>query len=159
MFILAIAITIPLYYGSTNPHYLVLRILHASLSLKHSFTSDSTRPTLSADYRAFETLLRLQPVVHGDLTADSIATVKQFRSSFSFGTMTPQPTACNVTKKVYKYDEHTVDAFWINYHSGKELTNTDQIVLYLHGGGYYVGDINSKLSFHSIRRTDNCSVI
>lgn len=148
LFILTIAIAIPFYYDSIDPHYLVVRILHASLSLKHSLVPDSTRPTLSANYRAFETLLRLQPVAQSDLTADVSATVQQFRSSFAFGTMIPRPSTCQMIKKIYNYNGHAVDTFWINYHHGKELGNTDQIILYLHGGGYFVGDINSKLSHY-----------
>ena len=144
LFILALGITIPIYYDATDPQYLIIRTLHSLFSLKHSLTSDSTHPALSADYRAFETLLRLQPVVKADLRADPAMTVKQFRSSFSFGTMIPRPSSCQVTKQIYTYNEHTVDAFWVNHHHGKELTNTDRIVLYLHGGGYFVGDIHSK---------------
>lgn len=143
-FILALGITIPIYYDATDPQYLIIRTLHSLLSLKHSVISNSTHSTLSADCRAFESLLRLQPVVNSDLKADPATTVKQFRSSFSFGTMIPRPSRCRVTKQIYTYNDHTVNAFWVNHHHGKELTNTDRIVLYLHGGGYFVGDISSK---------------
>jgi len=70
LFVLIMAIAIPLRYGSTNHQYLQVRLLHSILSLKHSFVRDEARPTLSADYRAFENILRMRPMVKIDPTAD-----------------------------------------------------------------------------------------
>jgi hypothetical protein len=144
LLVLVIAIAVPLWYGSTNPKYLRLRVLHSLLSIKHSFTTDENRPTLSADYRAFETLLRLRPLAAVDLTADPLELSKNARASMSLDSIVPQPSQCHVNKQVYEFEGHSVDAYWIN-HAGNEQSNTDRIVLYFHGGGYMMGDVQGKL--------------
>lgn len=40
IFILIVAIAIPLRYGSTNPAYLRLRLFHSMLAMKHAIVSD-----------------------------------------------------------------------------------------------------------------------
>jgi hypothetical protein len=57
IFALILAIAISIRYGSTNREYLGVRLLHSILSFKHCLLSDRARPTLSADYRAFESIL------------------------------------------------------------------------------------------------------
>jgi hypothetical protein len=63
IFVLIVAIAIPLRYGSTNRQYLSFRLLYSMLSVKHSLLPDRARPTLSADYRAFENILQMKPIV------------------------------------------------------------------------------------------------
>jgi acetyl esterase/lipase len=145
LFILIVAIAIPLGYGSTSPKYLIVRFIHSILSLKHALLSDQTRPTLSADYRAFENLLRLNSKPKRDPTTDSLTTVREFRSVFTFESIVPQPSQCQVNKEVFHHDGHSVDAYWVDYSSRKFQRNTDKLILYFHGGGYIAGDIHGEL--------------
>ena len=145
LLVLVLAIAIPLRYGSTNPKYLRLRVLHSVFSIKHSLVPDPDRPMLSADYRAFESLLRLKPIVPVDRTLDPLEMVKEARASFPFDVIVPRPLQCEVHKQVFEYDGHAVDTHWIKNHRGKEDIGADRIVLYFHGGGYMVGDIQGKL--------------
>ena len=107
---------------------------------------DPDRPMLSAEYRAFENLLRLKPVLAIDRTLDPSEMMKKVRASFPLDNIVPRPPQCQVHKEVFEYDGHTVDAHWIKNHDGKEDIGADRIVLYFHGGGYIVGDIQGRLS-------------
>ena len=147
LFVLVVAIAIPFRYGSTNPKYLCLRIVHVLFSIKHSLILDRVRPTLSADYRAFESLLRMRPSLTVDIMVDPLEMAKKLRLSFPLGTIVPRSTNCQINQQVYEYEGHTVDAYWINQHGGKEQRNTDEIVIYLHGGAYLRGDVQSKLVY------------
>ena len=62
VFILIVAIAVPLRYGSTDPKYIGFRLLHSIFTLKHSLIPDQARPTLSPEYRAFEDILKLVPI-------------------------------------------------------------------------------------------------
>ncbi|CAF0881822.1 unnamed protein product [Rotaria sordida] len=141
LFILIFAIAIPLRYGSTNLKYLQFRVLHSMLSLKYSFVPDQVRPTLSAEYRAFETLLRMNPPSKRDPFADLLTSVKEFRASFRFDTILPKPSQCQVNKEIFEYNGHTIGAYWINNHQKNFTRNLDNVLVYLHGGGYMFGDI------------------
>jgi acetyl esterase/lipase len=143
--VLILAIAIPLRYGSTNPRYLSVRLFHLALSLKHSIISDSARPTLSADYRAFEDLLRMKPLSKRDPTEDSLTIVKRLRSLTVISNLVPKPSQCQITKEVFEHDDHTVDTYWIDNHQREFQRHADHIIVYFHGGGYMLGDINSKL--------------
>jgi hypothetical protein len=145
--ILIISIIIPIRYGSTNIRYLRVRCFHSLLSLTYTFVGDEDRPNLSSDYRAFETLLRLKPLVELDPLSDPIAVIKEIRSTFSLGILVPKPSLCQINKHIYNDEGHTVDAYWINYHETNEQFNTKNIVLYFHGGAYMAGDIHSKFHF------------
>jgi acetyl esterase/lipase len=144
LFILIVSIAIPLRYGSTNPKYLRIRCIHSLLSLTYTFIRDQDRPTLSSDYRAFETLLRLKPLAELDPLADPISVVKEFRSSFSLGIIVPKPSLCQINKQIYAHEGHTVEAYWINHHQTNQQSNTKNLILYFHGGAYLAGDIHSK---------------
>ena len=145
LLVLLLAIAVPLRYGSTNPEYLRLRVFHSLFSIKHSLISDPDRPTLSAEYRAFENLLRLKPVLTIDRTLDPSEMVKKVRASFPLDAIVPRPAQCQVHKQVFEYGGHAVDAHWIKNHDGKVDVGADRIVLYFHGGGYIVGDVQGKL--------------
>lgn len=135
------AIVIPLRYGSINRRYLQLHLLHSILSLKHSLVSDVDRPTLSVDYRAFENLVRMRPREERDPLDDPISIAKDCRSGFTMGTIIPKPSECQINKEVFEHDGHTVDAYWVHYSKTKLEKNSDILLLYLHGGGYIIGDI------------------
>ncbi|UJR24104.1 hypothetical protein I4U23_027071 [Adineta vaga] len=141
--VLIIAVLIPFRYGSINPQYLRVRCIHSFLSLTYTFIKDENRPTLSADYRAFETLLRLKPLVELDPLADPKSVIKEIRSAFTLSVIVPKPTLCQVKKQIYTHQGHTVDAYWVNHHRTNEQFNTKNIVIYLHGGAYLAGDIHS----------------
>jgi acetyl esterase/lipase len=143
--VLILAIAIPLRYGSTNRHYLSLRLLHSALSLKHFIISDSVRPTLSADYRAFEDILRMKPLVKRNPSEDPLTLVKRIRSFSKMSNLIPKPSHCQITKEVFEHDSHTVDTYWIDNHQRKFQRHADHIILYFHGGGYLLGDIDGKL--------------
>ncbi|CAF4488691.1 unnamed protein product [Rotaria sp. Silwood2] len=147
LFILIVAVVIPLLYGSTNPRYLTLRLLHSVLTLKHSLLSDQARPTLSAEYRAFENVLRMKPLIKHDALADPIIRVKDLRSTFSTNSIIPKPSQCQINKEVFVHDGHSVDTYWINYPPRKLQKDSDKLLLYFHGGGYVSGDIQSHSGF------------
>ncbi|UJR11946.1 hypothetical protein I4U23_016124 [Adineta vaga] len=143
LFILIVSIAIPLRYGSIDPKYLFIRLLHSTLSLKYSMISDQARPTLSANYRAFENMLRMMPFPKLDPSADPLTVIKEMRSSFDMNSITPKPSQCQIDKEVFEYDEHVVDAYWVNYPPKNIQRHSDKILLYFHGGGYFLGNINS----------------
>jgi len=145
VFTLIVAIAIPLYYGSTNHQYLRHRLYHSMLSLKHAIILDQARPTLSADYRAFEEIMGAVPLGVFDPTADIFTIIKQLRLDFTMGTKIPKPSKCKIDKEVFQHDGHSVDAYWIDNHQNNFQRNSDKILLFFHGGGYMVGDIHSKL--------------
>lgn len=144
LLILTLAIAIPLRYGSTNPQYLALRLVHSALSLKYSFVSDPARPTLSADYRAFEELLRQKPLFDLTASGDTTAKLARLRSSISPNDIILVPSSCNINKEVFKHDGHTIDTYWIENHQKTSERHADTIMIYFHGGGYIFGDIHSK---------------
>lgn len=146
VFILILSIIIPLWYGSTNYEYIFIRLLHSTLSLKHSILSDEVRPILSAEYRAFEDILRMKPMEKYDPSVDPMTLIKNMRSTLRFDTIIPKPSQCQVEKEIFEYNEHIVDAYWINYHEH----NSDHILVYFHGGGYIAGDIHGNLKKLSI---------
>jgi acetyl esterase/lipase len=145
IFIVIVAIAIPLRYGSTNHQYLRLRLLHSMLSLKYIITSDQGRPNISAEYRAFEDIIRMKPVIKFDPTADIPTAIKEFRSNFAISAFIPKPSRCKVSRERFQHDGHSVDSYWIDYHGHTFEKTSDAILLYLHGGGYMLGDLNSKL--------------
>ena len=141
--ILMFAVAIPFRYGSIDPQYLTLRLLHSALSLKHCILSDPTRPTLSADYRAFENILRMTRRQH-DPSDDPFLVTANLRSTFKMGSIIPKPSQCQVNREIFKHDGHLVDAYWIDNHQRKFQKNSDKLLLYLHGGAYIVGDVHSE---------------
>jgi acetyl esterase/lipase len=145
IFVLIVAIAIPLRYGSIDGQYLSIRLLHSMLSVKHFLLPDSARPTLSADYRAFENILRIKPMVEQDPLADSMTIVKNLRSSFTMANVIPKPSRCQVNKEIFQHDGHSVDTYWIDYPTRKFQPKFDRLILYFHGGGYMLGDIHSEL--------------
>ncbi len=145
IFVLIVTIAIPLRYGSIDAQYLSIRLFHSMLSVKYCLLPDSARPTLSADYRAFEKVMRMKPKAEKDPLADSMTTVKNFRSSFTMATIIPKPSQCQINKKIFQHDGHSVDTYWIDYPTRKFQPKSDRLILYFHGGGYVLGDIHSEL--------------
>jgi acetyl esterase/lipase len=144
LFIIIVAIAIPLRYGSTNRQYLQLRLLHSILSLKYSLVPDPARPTLSADYRAFENILRMKPIAEQDPLEDPTIIVQKIRSTFNMGTIIPKPSQCQIHKEVFEHDGHLVDTYWVDYPTRKFQPKFDKLLIYLHGGAYMLGDIHSE---------------
>lgn len=140
--IFIVAIAIPIRYGSTNSKYLFIRCLHSILSIKHSLISDPNRLELSADYRAFENLLKFNSKLEFDPLADPFVTVKNIRSSFSFADLIPKSKDCRIEKETFEYDEQKVDTFWVDHRQRKD--SSKKILVYFHGGGYVLGDIDGK---------------
>lgn len=145
--ILILTIAIPLRYGSTDPKYLLVRCIHSILSIKHSLISDPNRPELSADYRAFESLFRLKPIPKPDPTIDPLPLIKSIRPRFLIGTLIPKPTQCQIKKETIEHNGHTVDTYWVHHRQINPLTPTDHLLLYLHGGGFIMGDIHGRCVF------------
>ncbi|CAF1254465.1 unnamed protein product [Adineta steineri] len=141
LFILILAIAIPIRYGSTDYRHLSIRLFHSLLSMKYSFIPDQTRPTLSADYRAFEALIRMRPLLNHDSSLDSLDTIKKIRSSFSESAVTPKPSQCEINNEIIDYNGHLVNAYWINYPSKNFEEKSDKLILYFHGGAYFAGNI------------------
>ncbi|CAF1213258.1 unnamed protein product [Rotaria sordida] len=105
-------------------------------------------------------MLSFKSLLEPDLLVDPLEMARKLRLSFLLGTMVPRPYHCQVNKQVYEYEGHKAEAYWINHHAGKEQRNTDQIVIYLHGGAYVRGDINgfSGLECH-LSRLFNMSLL
>jgi hypothetical protein len=142
--VLIVAIGIAFHYGSTDYKYLRIRLLHSLLSLKHSFILDEARPTLTAHYRAFESLMKMTPPVQYDPLADPLIVVEKMRSNFNMDDYIPKPSQCQINKEVFEHNGHSVDAYWVDNHQKKFQRNSDKILLYFHGGGYFLGDIHGK---------------
>jgi acetyl esterase/lipase len=144
IFFLIVSIAISLRYGSIDYKYLTIRVLHSLLSLKHSFIPDPARPTLTADYEAFESLLKMTPAQQYDPLADPLIVTKKQRSGFNLGHLVPKPSQCQINKEVFQYNGHSVDTYWVDNHREKFQRNPDKILLYFHGGGYYLGNIHGQ---------------
>jgi acetyl esterase/lipase len=144
IFSLIVAIAIPLRYGSTNHKYLRRRLFHSMLSLKYTMIPDQMRPTLSADYRAFEEIMRVMPLAELDPTADILTIIRELRSGFTMGTTVPKPAQCQINKEVFEHDGHSVDTYWVDYRQNKFEKHSNQILLFFHGGGYMLGDIHGE---------------
>lgn len=147
--VLIVSVIIPLRYRSTNPQHLLIRLFHGALSWKYSLISDPLRPTLSADYRAFESMLRLAPLTDYDLLADPVTVVRKIRAASSLSNVVPRPAHCQVTKEIFDHDGHTVDTYWVDDKIKNLRGHTDTLILFMHGGGYVLGDVHSEfiLSF------------
>lgn len=141
---LIVAIAIPLRYGSTNSEYLRLRLRHSFLSIKYSIIPDHDRPNLSADFRAFEEIMITTPLAELDPTADIFTIIRGLRSQFTMGTTVPKPGQCQIDREEFQHNEHKVDAYWVNNHQNKFNKNSDKILIFVHGGGYMLGDIHSE---------------
>jgi acetyl esterase/lipase len=112
--------------------------------MKYSLVIDSTRPTLSADYRAFEYMLRMRPITDHDPLADPITVLKKIRPTASMSNVVPKPSHCQVHKEILHHDGHNVDAYWVNYTTNNFQRQFDKLILFLHGGGYVLGDVHSE---------------
>ena len=154
LFIVILAVAIPLRYGSTNHQYLSLRLIHSLLSLKH-LLPDAARPTLSAGYRAFEDIIRMKPIADQDPLADPLIVLKNLRSSFTMGNIIPKPSQCQINNETFEHDGHPVHTYWIDYPTRKCKGKSDRLIIYFHGGAYIVGDIHSKC-FVNVYTCDRC---
>lgn len=144
LIILVLAVAVPLRYGTTNHKHIIIRLLHSALSLKYSFIPDSARPTLSADYRAMEEMLRRKPLFQSNSSEDPLVTVQRIRKGSSMHDSILTPSTCRINKEVFEHDGHTVDTYWIENHQKTTARHADHILVYIHGGGYIFGDIHSK---------------
>jgi acetyl esterase/lipase len=106
--------------------------------------ADPTRPTLSADYRAFEYILRVRPITDHDPLSDPITVIKKVRSTASMGNVIPKPSHCQVHREIFHHDGHDVDAYWVNYTTESFQRESDKLIIFLHGGGYVLGDVHSE---------------
>ncbi len=102
-FVVMMAIAISLRYCSTNPAYLVIRLLHSALLLKHSIVPDPARSTLSADYRFFENLFRLKPPPKSDRSVDPYC--EKIRTQLLIDTLIPKPHKLNSKLTFYKVNK------------------------------------------------------
>ena len=148
-------ISIFLRYESTNPHHIIFRLFHSALSIKHSFIEDHARPNLSSDYRAFEDILRMKPLLKRTAEEDPTAILKRIRTGSSMTNIVPKPQLCNITKEVFEHNGHSVDTFWVDNHQNKFQRHADHIIIYFHGGAYLSGDIQSEFSIRTRERERN----
>ncbi|UJR07613.1 hypothetical protein I4U23_011902 [Adineta vaga] len=142
-FVVIAAVAVPLRYGSTNPKYVLLRLIHSALTLKNCFVADQNRPTLSPAYRAFEEILKSTKEPPHDPLADTLTTIQQQRASFPFVDIIPKPGQCQITKEIFIHGGHNVDAYWVDHRQKHSQKRSDKIILYFHGGSYTLGDIHS----------------
>jgi len=104
LLILIGAIAVSIRYESTNSKYLFVRCLHSLFSIKYSVISDPIRPELSADYRAFEHLLKFNSKFQLDPLKDPLVIVKDIRSSISFADLIPKSKDCRIEKEILEYN-------------------------------------------------------
>jgi len=135
---------VPLRNLVNKPPYPVLRFLHSVLTFKHTLQVDEARPKLSAEYRAFEDILRIRPIGKPDPSVDTMVNIREVRSRFIFDTLVPKPAACEINAETFEHDGHSVNAYWIDQHDKNIPKESDHLLVYLHGGGYVMGDINSR---------------
>jgi hypothetical protein len=119
LLVLVFAIAVPFLYGSTNHQYITFRLLHSALTLKNSILPDAVRPTLSAEYRAIEDILRLKPIADIDPSKDPITFVKNLRESFAVENMIPKPSECQINNETFEHNGHQVYTYWVNYPARK----------------------------------------
>jgi acetyl esterase/lipase len=84
------------------------------------------------------------PAEKFDPSADQLIVAKKLRSSSTIADLIPKPSQCQINKEVFEDNGHSVDAYWVDNHRGKFQRNSDKILLYFHGGGYYAGNIKGK---------------
>ncbi|UJR07351.1 hypothetical protein I4U23_011637 [Adineta vaga] len=106
-----------------------------------------TISSFCAEYRAFENLIRIRPIPEYDPLADAITLLKDMRSKSVMSDMIPKSSQCRIIKDTFEYDRHTVDTYWIDYPVRSFQKNSDKLFIYLHGGGYLIGDIHSYSGF------------
>jgi hypothetical protein len=147
LLVLIWTIVILLHYDSTNPKYVQLRLVHYILSLKYSLIPDQTWPTLSAEYLAFQNIIRMKPSLDTDKSEDPLTIIKKLRSASSMSTVIPKPSQCEIHKEVFHHDGHAVDTYWIDYSIKNSQRYPDKLLIYLHGGGYVLGDIHGELFY------------
>ena len=139
LLVLVLSIGVSLRYASTNPQYLSIRLFHSILSLRHELFTDRARPQLSANYRAFEDLLRLKPIDPIDPREDPASVIKEMRLSLTMKDLVPKSSQCRIDPQHFHHEGHPVQTFWINHR-----TDSEQLLIYLHGGAYTLGDIHSQ---------------
>lgn len=142
--IFILAISISFRYQSTNPQYLLIRLIHSTLSFKHAFISDPIRPNLSAEYRAFENMIRLIPLTEYDALTDPMIILKDVRQTSSLANVVPRPNHCHVTHEVFEHNGHTVNTYWVDDTIKNLQGHADTLIVFMHGGGYVLGDVHSK---------------
>ena len=142
---LFIGIGVPIYFESTNFAHLRVRVIHSLLSVKYSLAPDTSRPILSSQYVAYETLLKNRPLIqmHPSMTLSEI--VKEMRDSFTFGVLLPRPTQCQSQEKSFTVDGRQFQYYLVHHQNDQFKLNDDRVLLYLHGGGYVVGDFASEI--------------
>lgn len=139
-----IILAISVQYQPINHQYLALCSTHSVLSWIYSIVPDLSRPTLSADYRAFETIVRMNPIAADDPTTEAATIIKNLRLNQVLSTIVPRPSECQITHELFEHDKHTVNTYWIDHRPHRFQRHIDPIIVYFHGGGYILGDIHSK---------------
>lgn len=142
-----LAVAIPFYYESTDLGCLRVRVLHSIISSKYSMHPDASRPNLSPDYVAFETLLKNRPIVKFDSTHNIHDVVQEMRSSFPFGKILPRSSQCKSKELSVTINDHSLRYYQVHYAAVHETLETDRVLIYFHGGGYMVGDFQSNDRF------------
>ncbi|CAF2628633.1 unnamed protein product [Rotaria sp. Silwood2] len=124
------------------------------------FVSDPKRPNLSAEYRAFDTILQSIVRVEYDPMMDPFERAKEMRTKFPFGAIIPRPSQCQFKNQIFEYEGQTADAYWINNLNQEKNWESNRILLYFHGGGYLLGDFQSYSGFEChLSRLFNMTVI
>ena len=142
--IVLVSIVVPIRYGSIDVQYISIRLLHSMLSFRYMILGDQSRPTLSADFLAFESIIRMKPPSDDDSSIDPLVTIEKLRSSFTLSSVIPKPSQCQIKEKVIDFDNHSVQTFWIENHQHQFQLESDKVLIYFHGGGYLLGDINGR---------------
>ncbi|CAF1101446.1 unnamed protein product [Didymodactylos carnosus] len=91
-------------------------------------------------------MLKSRPLASVDLTADPIELAKEMRKSFSFSDITPKAKQCSIEGQTFEFGGHKTEGFWVNWNGSTTTaagSKDQKFILYLHGGGYMVGDIEA----------------
>lgn len=134
-----------------------LRLFHNFLTIKHTLVSDHRRPNLSAAFRAVEDALASRAINVLEMTPDALTIVKRERERFPMKMLIPFPRGCQFMRKLIDYEGQTVEIYWLDYRYTSNNWNSNHILLYLHGGGYILGDFQGifLLSTHHLRHASS----
>ncbi|CAF1107988.1 unnamed protein product [Didymodactylos carnosus] len=161
IFVLLLSISVSIYYQSTNTTYLKIRFFHQLFTWKYQFLPSNDTRNLSHEYKAFETLLRRRTIADFNETHDPLVAIQEIRKIFNLKEVIPKSSKCRVTKQQYSSNNHVIDGYWVNWDGReREIINSENIILYFHGGAYMSGDIDSYSGWEChLSQVFNCSVL
>ena len=141
--ILLLALAFLFGFPSVDFRHVQFRFFHHLLTIKHTLVFDHQQRNLSAAFRAAENVLPNRSMDTIDLIVDVATFVKERRKSFRVEIVIPYPRGCQSKRQVFQSEGHSVETYWLDYRQNGDNWNSDHVLVYLHGGGYILGDFQS----------------